>query len=181
MAAIEAMISDGSATAKVLETNIGRLVHLRMAIPFFNHFMSQLHDLHSIAKQRQSSKYSKYLLLMLDFLKNANAGISLNNIAFRWLSHIYRSNSCPAGLGGYSHEGFAWRWYIPDNLKFRASNNLLEHLPAVIAPWVDILAGRLQSQNCVLSMTDSTTAEGWLNEVKFQQTGRTPSPIFGPN
>jgi hypothetical protein len=55
------------------------------------------------------------------------------------------------------------------NLKFRASNNLLEHLAAIISPWVDILAGRLNSQDCVLSMTDSTTAEGWLKKSNFSK------------
>jgi hypothetical protein len=44
------------------------------------------------------------------------------------------SDSCPAGLEGYSHEGFAWRFYLPDDLKFRASNYLLEHLAAIISP-----------------------------------------------
>jgi hypothetical protein len=95
MAATEAMISNGSATAKVLEMNTGQLVHLEMAIPFVHQFMSQLCDLHSIAKQRRSVKingeYSKDLILMLNFLKIANAGISLNSIAFRWPTHIYRS------------------------------------------------------------------------------------------
>jgi hypothetical protein len=110
MAAIEAMISDGSATVKVLETNTGRLVHLGMVIPFIHHFLSRFCYLHSIAKQKQSVKingeYSKDLLLMLNFLKIANARISLNSIAFRWPTYIYWSNSCPAGLGGYSQKGF---------------------------------------------------------------------------
>jgi hypothetical protein len=52
MAAIETMINNGTATAKKLETKIGRLVHLEMAIPFVHHFMSCLQDLHSTAKQR---------------------------------------------------------------------------------------------------------------------------------
>ena len=40
--AIETMIIDGTTTAKMPETNIGRLVHLGMAIPFVHHFMSCL-------------------------------------------------------------------------------------------------------------------------------------------
>ncbi len=68
----------------------------------------------------------------------------------------------------------AWRWYIPDDLKFIASNNLLEHIAAVISPWVDILAGWLQSQDCVLSTTDSTTAEGWLKKSNFSKLGEFP-------
>jgi hypothetical protein len=50
--AIETMIKDDTTTAKTLETNIGQLVHLGMAIPFVHHFMSRLRDLHSTAKQR---------------------------------------------------------------------------------------------------------------------------------
>jgi len=97
--------------------------------------------------------------MFLRFLKIAKDGISLNSIVFLRPTHIYRSDSCPAGLGGYSNKGWVWRWYLPKNLFFRASNNLLEHLAAIISPWVDILAGRLKNQDCVLSMTDSTTAE----------------------
>ena len=172
------MISVKVSTAKEIETNIGRLVHLGLAIPFGHHFMSQLRDLHTTTKRRRSVKINyeclKDLEMFLGFLKIANDGISLNSIAFRRPTHIYRSDSCPAGLGGYSDRGWAWRWYLPKNLLFRASNNLLEHLAAIISPWVDILAGRLKSQDCVLSMTDSTTAEGWLKKSNFSELGESP-------
>jgi hypothetical protein len=46
------MINDGTATAKILETNIGQLGHLGMVIPFVHNYMSRLRDLHSTAKQR---------------------------------------------------------------------------------------------------------------------------------
>jgi hypothetical protein len=51
--------------------------------------------------------------MFLGFLKIAKDGISLNIIAFRRPTHIYRSDSCPTGLGGYSDKGWAWRWYLP--------------------------------------------------------------------
>jgi hypothetical protein len=121
------MINNGMATAKTLETNIGWLVHLVMAIPVVHHFMSPLQDLNSTAKQRRSVKiygeHTKDLQLMLGFLRMANNGISLNSIAFQQSTHVFRYDSYPTGLGGYSHKGFAWHWYLPDNLKFRASNN----------------------------------------------------------
>ncbi len=83
---IKKMINDGTATAKILETNIGWLVHLGMAIPFVHHFLSCLRDLHSTIIQQRlvkiNGKYSKDLQLMLNFLKIANAGISLKSIAF---------------------------------------------------------------------------------------------------
>jgi hypothetical protein len=126
------MLKDGMTTAKVLEMNIGCLVHLGLAIPFVHHFMSSLRDLHVTAKRgcrvKINGEHQKDLVLMLDFLKIACKGISLNSIAFQRPIHIYRSDSCPAILGGYSNKGWAWRWYLPDQLLFRASNNLLEHL-----------------------------------------------------
>jgi len=97
-----------------------------------------------------------------------------NLLAFRRPTHVYRSDSCPSGLGGYSHEGFAWRFIIPDDLKFCASNNLLEHLAAIITPWGDIIAGRITNGDCALSMTDSTTSEGWLRKSNFIEDGEDP-------
>ncbi len=71
--AIEKILKDGTTTAKVLERNIGRLVHLGLAIPFVHHFMSRLRDLHVTAKKRRGVKingeHQKDLVLMLDFLE----------------------------------------------------------------------------------------------------------------
>jgi hypothetical protein len=39
----------------------------------------------------------------------------------------------------------------------------------VITPWVDIIAGRLQKGDGALSMTDSTTSEGWLRKTNFRE------------
>jgi hypothetical protein len=98
----------------------------------------------------------------------------MNLIAYRAPTRVYCSDSCPVGLGGYSNEGWAWRWRIPPELRFRASNNLLEYLAAVVSPWIDIRAGRLKPYDCVLSMTDSSTAEGWLRKTNFPEIGDSP-------
>jgi hypothetical protein len=170
---IETLLSEGSTTAKELETNICRLVHLGMAIPFVHHFMSCLCDLHITAKWwrlvKTNGEYAKDLKLMREFLKTTYKGISLDSIAFCHLTHVYCSDSCPAGLGGHSEEGFAWRWYIPKPLKFRASNNLLEHLPAIISLQINIIEECLKPLDCVLLMTDSMTAEGWLQKSNFSK------------
>jgi hypothetical protein len=71
-------------------------------------------------------KYRKDLNMMLGFLKIVNNRIRMNSIAFRKPTDVYCLDSCPHGLGGYSHKGWAWRWYLPQNLLFRASNNLLK-------------------------------------------------------
>ncbi len=49
ISAIEKIIQEGSAMAKEIEQNIGRLVHLGLALPFIHHFMSRLRDLHLTA------------------------------------------------------------------------------------------------------------------------------------
>ncbi len=104
-------------------------------------------------------------------LKQCRDGVDMNIIAYRRPTHAYQSDSCPAGLGGYSNEGFAWRYYLPKQLKFRASNNLLEHIAAIITPWVDIIADCLTRGDCALSMTGSTTSEGWLKKTNFIEDG----------
>ena len=111
---------------------------------------------------------------MLEFLTHAHKGVSMNILAYRKPTHVYRSDSCPAGLGGYSHQGYAWWYYLPEDLKFRVTNNLLEHLASVISPWIDILNGRLQTGNCALSMTDSSTSEGWLRKTNFKEDDEEP-------
>jgi hypothetical protein len=62
---------------------------------------------------------------------------------------------------------------LPDNLLFQASNNLLEHLASIISPWINILAGWLQAGDCSLSMTNSTTLEGWMRKRNFKEDDNT--------
>ncbi len=176
--AINEMIESRKATAKELECNIGRLVHLGAVISQVYHFMSRLRELQQRAKNRRHINIDEAciedLRLMLFFLERAHEGVSLNLIAFRKPSHVYRSDSCPAGLGGYSHEGWAWRFYIPLELQFRASNNLLEHIACIVTVWIDIICGRLKKGDCCLSMTDSSTSEGWARKTNFKEDCEDP-------
>jgi hypothetical protein len=109
-------------------------------------------------------------------LKTCADGVDLNSIVYRRPTHAYRSDSGPRGLRGFSHQGFAWRLYLESDLQFRASNNLLEHLLAIITPWIDILADRLSHGDCALSMTDSTTttSKAWLQKTSFIKDGEDP-------
>ncbi len=106
---------------------------------------------------------------MTIFLEHGSNGISMNQIAYRKPTHVYRLDACPAGMGGYSQEGFVWQFYLPNDLKFRVSNNLLKHMAGIISPWVDILAGCVNDGDCSLSMTDSTTSEGWMQKTNFKE------------
>ena len=106
---------------------------------------------------------------MITFLKTARSGIDMNLLVFRKPVKVYRSDACPAGLGGYSSDGNAWRWYIPKDLQFRASINLLEHMGSKVTPWIDKIKGRLKKGDCYLSMTDSSTSEGWAKKSNFTE------------
>ena len=111
---------------------------------------------------------------MTFFLEKAHGGIDMNIVSYLLPTSCYHSDSCPNGLGGYSQEGWAWRWYLPTNLLFRTSNNLLEHMAAIITPWIDLIHGRLKEGDCILSMTDSTTSEGWARKTNFSECGEEP-------
>jgi hypothetical protein len=130
---IKETLSHGTSTAKELEMMIGCLGHLGAIVPIVYHFLSRLRDLQWKATKRRSIAIPKPcqddLELMLTFLHKAFTGTGMNLISFRRPTHIYRSDSCPYGLGGYSHKGFAWRLKLPENCRFRASNNLLEFKP----------------------------------------------------
>ena len=172
---IQGLIKKGEVTASELECNIGRLGHLGMILPSIHHFLSRLRDLFKRASNvnRRSVPIPEACLedfkLMLFFLEQAHNGISFNMIAYRRPTHVYRSDSCPIGLGGYSFEGWAWRFYIPKHLRYRATNNLLEHIASIITVWIDIIMGRLKEGDCCLSMTDSSTSEGWTKKTNFSE------------
>ncbi len=77
-------------------------------------------------------------------------------------------------LRGYSHEGFAWRLELPENHRFRASNNLLEFIASIITPRIDTISKRLRPGDCALLMTDSTTSASWLKTTIFLEAGMNP-------
>ena len=111
---------------------------------------------------------------MQTVLNKAREGVDMNLLAFRSPDHVYYLDLCPAGLGGYSNQGRAWRFKVPDEHLFKASNNLFEFLAAVISPWIDVIKGRLVAGDCTLSMTDSTMAEGWMQKSNFVKKGEDP-------
>jgi hypothetical protein len=170
---IKEILSRGTPTAKELETMIGQLGHLGTIIPFVYHFLSRLRDLQwKVMKQKSIAipqPYQDDLELMTLFLEKAFTGVDMNLISFQHPTHICRSNSCPFGLGGYLHKGFAWRLELQDQYRFCTSNNLLELIALIITPWIDMMAKCLQPGDCVLSMMDSTMSAGWLKRTNFSE------------
>ena len=171
---IKRIIDKGTSNHDELDSTIGRLTHVSVIIPHMKHFMSRLRQEKSRAQNRRSIKLKeeavKDLKLHLNFLIKARDGINMNLLTYRKPTHVYRGDACPFGLGGYSAAGRAWRWYIPKHLQFRATINMLEHLAAVISPWIDILEERMPPLSCILSMTDSTSTAGWLRKSNFQES-----------
>ena len=137
------------------------------------HFLSRVRDLMWRAKNRRSIKLNsdcaEDLELMLKFLGRARTGVSMNLVAYRLPTHIFISDACPHGIGGFAHHGRAWRWYLPAQLRFRASINLLEHLASIVGPWIDILEGNIHSGDCSLSLGDNTTSVGWAYKSNFSE------------
>ena len=115
------------------------------------------------------------LELMQTVLNKAKNGVDMNLLAFRSPDRVYFSDSCPAGLGGYIDQGRAWRFKVPEEHLFKASNNLLEFMAAIITPWIDVIEGRLNAGDCALSMTDSMTAEGWMRKSNFDEPEDDPA------
>ncbi len=119
---INEMINSKKMTAKMLETTIRRLTHVSMIIPPVHHVLSCLRKLHFRVKNNNQCLTNILqiciddLKLMKKILKWGNDGISMNQIAYCKPTHVYRLDSCPGGLGGYSHKGFAWRYYLPEDL-----------------------------------------------------------------
>ncbi len=110
MTTINKLLVEGSSTAKELESTIGRLGHLALDVPGVHHFLSRLRELQQLATRCRSIRLSddcrEDLLLMLWFLEIARQGINMNLVTFCRPTHVYRSDSCPFGLGGYTDECF---------------------------------------------------------------------------
>jgi hypothetical protein len=175
---IHKMVDSGKTTKQDLESTIGRMGHVSFIIPWVFHFLSRLQSLLARAHKRRvrmiDDVCKKDLALMLTILEKAKNGIDMNLLAFRSPDRIYYSDSCPTGLGSYSDQGHAWRFQIPNNLLLCTTNNLLEFLAGIITPWIDIINGRLRPGECALSVTDSTTAKGWMQKSNFNKAGGDP-------
>ena len=151
---VKDIVSRGESSFDELDPMIGLLTHVSVIVKPMKHFMSRLRQEKNRAKNknRRKIKLKKEVLedfnLHLKFLQIASSGINMYLLTFRKQpTHVYRADACPFGLGGYySLDGRAWRWYIPFELRFRATVNMLEHLAPIIGPWLDILEGRLTPQ-----------------------------------
>ena len=109
--ALSKLIKGKDSTHSVLDTNVGRLTHLAAIIRPVLHFLSRLRQLRDQAEGRRGIKVTEAvkddLQLFLRVINLAKTGISMNLLTFRLPTHVYRSDACPAGLGGYNDKGRA--------------------------------------------------------------------------
>ena len=159
------------ATRSELDTLVGRLNHVGCITPAARHFLSRLRDrlwkARRHGRQRFDSEDAEDLNLWLRFLRRAADGMSMNLLMCRCPTHEHISDACEHGIGGWSSSGRAWRFALPEELWGRFTLNYLEFLAAVIGPWIDHIEGNPPTLSCMLSGTDSTTAEGWLRKSNF--------------
>jgi len=117
----------GRTTKRSLEVTIGRLNHTASIIPMARHFLSRMYF--SLSKMKDFKTYYlpktvlKDLQLWQKILTKAHNGISLNLLTYREPNKVYWSDACEYGLGGFSTNGKAWRWNIPEHLRDRAHIN----------------------------------------------------------
>jgi hypothetical protein len=104
-------LTTGKSNHDDLDTLIGRLGHTSTIIPHMKHFMNRLRMEKNRAAKNTRKKIKlrevalKDLSLHLHFLKKANKGINMNLLTFRKPTHVYRTDACEFGIGGYSNNG----------------------------------------------------------------------------
>jgi hypothetical protein len=178
---IDSILANGNTCFRDLETLIGRLEHVCQILPPGRHFLGGLRALQMTFKKQRYGTRSigtecfKDLKPWKNLLKRAVAGVSLNLLVFQNPTHVYRSDACEHGLGGYANNGRAWRYLLPIAVVGRASINLLEFLGTLIGPWLDFLEGNLPPESSIFSQGDNTTASSWCNRSNFEKTPFAPS------
>ena len=169
---IRQIIKSKQSTFKELETLVGRCNHAAYVIPTARHFLSRIRALKTSSRFRRITSIPKHVItdlqLWLDFLKSAHNGISMNLLTYRLPTHVFRSDACEHGLGGYSASGKAWRLQFPKHLLSRAHINLLEFIASIICIWIDVLDDNIPPDSCLLSMGDNTSAVGWMKKSNFK-------------
>ncbi len=116
------MIQVCKTTTRTLELTIGRMGYIGFVIPWVYHFLSRLRSLLVHAQNRRVTNIDKKICkeLWIDAIdfRQAKNGINMNLLSFSTPDCVYYSDSCPAGLGGYSNQRNAWQFKVPHKLKF---------------------------------------------------------------
>ena len=152
-----------------MDTLIGSLNHCCFIIPLAHHVIRTLRNLRDRSHHTASLRpiEIKYLNLWLQFLGQANNGLSINNIVYRQPTHIRWDNSFPIGIGEVSLLGQAYRFHIPHNLQGGVSKNALEFLSSIVGFWLDIHGHWIQEEDCIIFLTENSSCVGWIHKSNF--------------
>ena len=153
---------------------IGRLENIAQFQSIPGHFFSNIRHAQILADRRKhniklSRRVKEDLKLAINFLDKAEQGFSMNTVVFRKPEKYFICDASEYGLGGFSTEGRAWTWEIPQEFKGRAHINVLEYMAQLISIWTDMMEGNIGKQDCILAMGDNTSAMGWLKRSNFRQ------------
>ena len=104
---------------KNLESTIGRLNHTGYIIPQSRYFLNRLRNLLKRCKQYGpqtiSIKEIKDIELWIRLLnKVSTKGVDINNITLSRATDTTFSDACETGMGGFSTDGMAWRYALPE-------------------------------------------------------------------
>ena len=167
---IDQVLETDKVNAKTLEKLLGKLNHAAFVIPFSRYFLNRTRYSQGLAEKYGPQKLSKGtredLILFKDFLAIMSThGSSISNITFTLPDYVCWSDASSYGLGGFNHEGLAWRWEIPQDLIGSVSINLLEFIASVVTIFISLKNKEKDSK--ILAFTDNSSALGWLHKASF--------------
>ena len=127
------------------------------------------------------------LEIWVKLLEYAHRGVSMNLLTCRIPTNVVIADSCPYGMGGFSiRTGRAWHVALDPEVYAMAheaedladdeatgspdpslSNNLFEFICQVVTIWQECWDGALPTDACVLGLSDSSSATGWMHRSSF--------------
>ena len=177
---INDILDSKSLQLKELESLVGKLQHAAYVIPLSTHFLERLRR--RISKMRKDHGYGFIanlqrlrlnkeeiadLILWKHFIDRAKEGISLNGLTVRKPTRFCFSDSCPLGLGGFTHNGRAWRLRINPSSPIWGvdkANNALEFLGMCITIWLSLRECKDLKlvEEIILGLGDNSSAVHWI-------------------
>lgn len=165
---LQSIITKNSYTYHDLESLVGCLNHVMNIIPTDCQSLNRLRQLLQKSRYKRQVNIHRLLLANLltwkDFLHQANNDITMHLLVFRELIHIYQSDLCEHGLGGYSTSGIVRQWELPTSLLACAHINFLEFLSSIVCIWLEFFEKQIFPSSCLLAMCNSITPAGWLRK-----------------
>ena len=85
--------------------------------------------------------------------RTTDNGIDINAITFTTPTMTVISDACETGLGGFTSDGKAWRYELPENMRGCFTINVVEFIASVIT--IYLLPPSASALNCTASMRKS--------------------------